>query len=117
MTEKNKMILRKGYYLVAIVSVLTFLGGMLLTDVESLSFLLNNHSFENIVIGVPFSIWAWLIIVGLLFVKKNGIVITIIIVLAIPHIIAIALLHAYSYNILEILKWYVMILSFGSIII
>lgn len=117
MIEKNNMILRKIYYLVTILSVLIFLGGMLLVDIESLSFLVNNYNFENIIIGVPFSIWAWLIIVGLLFVKKNWIIITILIALAIPHIIAIVVLYAYSYSILDILKWYVMILSFGSIII
>lgn len=115
MNEKNS--LRKAYYFVAISSILMFLGGMLLVDIESLSFLVNNHNFENVIIGIPFSIWAWLIIVGLLFVKKNWIIITILIVLAIPHIIAIVVLYAYSYSILDILKWYVMILSFGSIII
>lgn len=115
MNEKNSVILRKVYYFVAISSVLMFLGGMLLADIESLSFLINNN-FDIIVIGIPFSIWAWLIIVGLLFVKKNWIIITILIALAIPHIIVIMVLYAYSYSILDILRWYVMILSFGSII-
>lgn len=115
MNEKNSVILRKVYYFVAISSVLIFLGGMLLADIESLLFLINNN-FDIVVIGIPFSIWAWLIIVGLLFVKKNWIIITILIALAIPHIIVIMVLYAYSYSILDILRWYVMILSFGSII-
>lgn len=115
MNEKNSVILRKVYYFVVISSVLMFLGGMLLSDIESLSFLINNN-FDIVVIGIPFSIWAWLIIVGLLFVKKNWIIITILIALAIPHIIVIMVLYAYSYSILDILRWYVMILSFGSII-
>lgn len=115
MNEKNSVILRKVYYFVVISSVLMFLGGMLLSDIESLSFLINNN-FNIVVIGIPFSIWAWLIIVGLLFVKKNWIIITILIALAIPHIIVIMVLYAYSYSILDILRWYVMILSFGSII-
>lgn len=114
---KNNMILRKVYYCIVVLSFLIFLGGMLLVGVESLSFLVNNHNVENIIIGVPFSIWAWLIIVGLLFIKKNWIIITLLITLAIPHVISIAILYAYSYSVVDILKWYVMILSFGSIII
>ncbi|WP_106460023.1 hypothetical protein [Anaerococcus sp. Marseille-P3915] len=116
MIKKDNTILRKGYYSVAIISVVIFLVGMLLVGVGDFPFF-TYHNIEYVIIGVPFSIWAWLIIVGLLFVKKNWIVIAIIIASAIPHIIAIALLYAFSYSILEILKWYVMILSFGSIVL
>lgn len=117
MIKKNNMILRKVYYVVTVLSVLILLGGIFSQGIESLSFLAEISNFDYLTIGIPFGIWAWLIIVGLLFIKKNRVVIAILIALSIPNIIAIALLYAYSYSISEILKWYVMILSFGSIII
>ena len=60
---------------------------------------------------------AWIVVFGLLFVRKNFLVITICILLSIPHIIFIAVMIGYSNSAVEILKRYVMIFSFGSIVL
>lgn len=112
----------KVFYGITIASVLMFVIGMVVTllyqpsDSDSAGLLSSNY-FDFLTLFVPFSLWAWLIIFGILFVKKNWLVISICIVLAIPHIIIIAVLIGYSYSFLEILKWYVMILSFGGIVL
>ncbi|MEG0291823.1 MAG: hypothetical protein RR495_04160 [Anaerovoracaceae bacterium] len=124
MSSKMKISIdtKKLFYLTTIVSVLLFIIGNVITVMYNP---LNNgvfgglsrNYFDMLTMFVPFSMWAWLIIFGTLFVKKNWVVVAICVALAIPHIILIVVLHAYSYNILEILKWYVMILSFGTIIL
>lgn len=111
---------KKLFYLTTIVSVLVFIIGNIITIAcnplnDSKFDVLSGNYFDILTLFVPFSIWAWLIIFGTLFVKKNWVVVTICFALAIPHIISIVVLYAYSYSPLEILKWYVMILSFGSI--
>lgn len=53
-----------------------------------------------------FCLWAWLIINNI-FIPKNWIVISIIIALAIPHMIVIAVSIGYSYGLVRILKMYV----------
>lgn len=111
---------RKLFYLVTILSVLIFIIGNIITITNNALNIgifnaLSRDYFDILTMFIPFSIWAWLIILGTLFVKKNWIVIITCIVLAIPHIVVIVVMHAYSYSVLDILKWYVMILSFGSI--
>lgn len=124
MSSKTKKIINinKLFYLTTVVSVLIFIIGNIITLIYNqsdnwVSGILSRDYFDILTLFIPFSIWAWLIIFGTLFVRKNWLVVTICIVLAIPHVILIVVLYAYSYSILEILKWYVMILSFGSIVL
>jgi len=124
MSSKTKKIINinKLFYLTTVVSVLIFIIGNIITLIynqsdNGVSGILSRDYFDILTLFIPFSIWAWLIIFGTLFVRKNWLVVTICIVLAIPHVILIVVLYAYSYSILEILKWYVMILSFGSIVL
>ncbi len=122
-SKTKKMInINKLFYLTTVVSVLIFIIGNIITLIynqsdNGVSGILSRDYFDILTLFIPFSIWAWLIIFGTLFVRKNWLVVTICIVLAIPHVILIVVLYAYSYSILEILKWYVMILSFGSIVL
>lgn len=124
MSSKTKKIINinKLFYLTTVVSVLIFIIGNIITLIynqsdNGVSGILSRDYFDILTLFIPFSIWAWLIIFGTLFVRKNWLVVTICIVLAIPHVVLIVVLYAYSYSILEILKWYVMILSFGSIVL
>ena len=124
MSSKTKKIINinKLFYLTTVVSVLIFIIGNIITLIynqsdNGVSGILSRDYFDILTLFIPFSIWAWLIIFGTLFVRKNWLVVTICIVLAIPHVILIVVLYAYSYSILEILKWYVMFLSFGSIVL
>ena len=124
MSSKTKKIINinKLFYLTTVVSVLIFIIGNIITLIynqsdNGVSGILSRDYFDILTLFIPFSIWAWLIIFGTLFVRKNWLVVTICIVLAIPHVILIVVLYAYSYSILKILKWSVMILSFGSIVL
>lgn len=111
---------KKIFYIGTIISVLIFTIGIIITMFHNpsensvINFFESNY-FAEITMFIPFSIWAWLVILAILFVKKNWVVVTLCILLAIPHIIFIIVLCAFSYSPLEILRWYVMILSFGII--
>ena len=107
---------KKIFYGITIFSVLVFVIGIIVTVTNNplnggVANVLNNEFFNHITMFVPFSMWAWLIIFAIFFVKKNWVVVTTCIVLAIPHLILIAVLVIDSHSLLEILKWYVMILS------
>ena len=110
---------KKIFYLLTMVSVLLFLIGLLVIQTDYYSYINqgSRDSLDIITFMIPFAIWAWLIIIGMFFVKKNWLVNTILIALAIPHLILIAVVYAHSTSVLEVLSWYVMILSFGLIII
>ena len=119
---KNRIDAKKIFYGITIFSVLVFVIGNIVTVTQNpynggVSNVLNNEFFVHITMFVPFSMWAWLIIFAIFFVKKNWVVVTTCIVLAIPHLILIAVLVIDSHSLLEILKWYVMILSFGSVVL
>lgn len=119
--EKKELDSRKIFYIVTAVSVLIFAVGVIITAVNGkldgsvfnkrLDFLADMTFF------IPFCLWAWLVVVGLLFVRKNFLVVTICILLSIPHIIFIAVMIGYSNSLIEILKRYVMIFSFGSLML
>lgn len=119
---KKSMDAKKIFYGITIFSVLVFIIGNIITATQNpfnggVANVLNNEFFDHITMFVPFSIWAWLIIFAIFFVKKNWVVVTTCIVLAIPHLILIAVLVIDSHSLSEILKWYVMILSFGSVVL
>ena len=119
--EKKEMDSRKIFYIFTAISLLIFAVGVIITAVNGrldgsvfnkrLDFLADMTFF------IPFCLWAWLVLFGLLFVKKNFLVVTICILLAIPHIIFIAVMVGYSNSMMEILKRYVMIFSFGSLML
>ena len=119
--EKKEMDSRKMFYIFTAISLLIFTVGVIITAVNGrldgsvfnkrLDFLADMTFF------IPFCLWAWLVLFGLLFVKKNFLVVTICILLAIPHIIFIAVMVGYSNSMMEILKRYVMIFSFGSLML
>ena len=113
---------KKIFYGITIFSVLLFVVGIIITVTNNplnggVANVLNNEFFNHITMFVPFSMWAWLIIFAIFFVKKNWVVVTTCIILTIPHLILIAVLVIDSHSLVEILKWYVMILSFGSIVL
>lgn len=119
--EKKEMDSRKMFYIFTAISLLIFTVGVIITAVNGrldgsvfnkrLDFLADMTFF------IPFCLWAWLVLFGLLFVKKNFLVVTICILLAIPHIIFIAVMVGYSNSMMEILKRYVMIFSFGNLML
>ena len=119
--EKKEMDSRKIFYIFTAISLLIFAVGVIITAVNGrldgsvfnkrLDFLADMTFF------IPFCLWAWLVLFGLLFVRKNFLVVTICILLAIPHIIFIAVMVGYSNSMMEILKRYVMIFSFGSLML
>lgn len=119
--EKKEMDSRKIFYIFTAISLLIFAVGVIITAVNGrldgsvfnkrLDFLADMTFF------IPFCLWAWLVLFGLLFVRKNFLVISICILLAIPHIIFIAVMVGYSNSMMEILKRYVMIFSFGSLML
>ena len=119
--EKKEMDSRKMFYIFTAISLLIFAVGVIITAVNGrldgsvfnkrLDFLADMTFF------IPFCLWAWLVLFGLLFVRKNFLVISICILLAIPHIIFIAVMVGYSNSMMEILKRYVMIFSFGSLML
>lgn len=119
---KNSIDSKKIFYGITIFSVLVFVIGIIVTVTQNplnggVANALNNELIDHITMFVPFSMWAWLIIFAIFFVKKNWVVVTTCIVLAIPHLILIAVLVIDSHSLSEILKWYVMILSFGSVVL
>ena len=119
---ENSIDSKKIFYGITIFSVLVFIIGNIITMTKNpfnggIANALSNEFFDHITMFVPFSIWAWLIIFAIFFVKKNWVVVTTCIVLAIPHLILIAVLVIDSHSLSEILKWYVMILSFGGVVL
>ena len=119
--EKKEMDSRKMFYIFTAISLLIFAVGVIITAVNGrLDGSVFNKRLDflaDITFFIPFCLWAWLVLFGLLFVRKNFLVITICILLAIPHIIFIAVMVGYSNSMMEILKRYVMIFSFGSLML
>ena len=67
---------KKIFYIGTIISVLIFTIGIIITIVHNpcensvINFFKSNY-FDEITMFIPFSIWAWLIIFAILFVKKK----------------------------------------------
>ncbi len=119
--EKKELNSRKIFYIVTSVSLLIFAVGVIITaangKIDGSVFNKRLDFLADMTFFIPFCLWAWIVVFGLLFVRKNFLVITICILLAIPHIIFIAVMIGYSNSAVEILKRYVMIFSFGSIVL
>ncbi|WP_055078222.1 hypothetical protein [Lagierella massiliensis] len=119
--EKKELDSRKIFYIVTAVSMLIFAVGVIITAksgrLDGSVFNKRLDFLADMTFFIPFCLWAWIVVFGLLFVRKNFLVITICILLAIPHIIFIAVMIGYSNSAVEILKRYVMIFSFGSLML
>lgn len=119
--EKKELDSRKIFYIVTAVSLLIFAVGVIITaangKIDGSVFNKRLDFLADMTFFIPFCLWAWIVVFGLLFVRKNFLVITICILLSIPHIIFIAVMIGYSNSAVEILKRYVMIFSFGSIVL
>lgn len=119
--EKKELDSRKIFYIVTAVSLLIFAVGVIITaangKIDGSVFNKRLDFLADMTFFIPFCLWAWIVVFGLLFVRKNFLVITICILLAVPHIIFIAVMIGYSNSAVEILKRYVMIFSFGSIVL
>ena len=119
--EKKELDSRKIFYIVTAVSLLIFAVGVIITaangKIDGSVFNKRLDFLADMTFFIPFCLWAWIVVFGLLFVRKNFLVITICILLAIPHIIFIAVMIGYSNSAVEILKRYVMIFSFGSLML
>lgn len=119
--DKKELDSRKVFYIVTAVSLLIFLVGVIIAAtngrLDGSVFNKRLDFLADMTFFIPFCLWAWLVLFGLLFVRKNFLVMTICILLAIPHIIFIAVMIGYSNSALEILKRYVMIFTFGSLML
>ena len=113
---------RKVFYFLLILSLLMLLIGVILpgkiVDSGIFSITLGDYKFDlraRLLTGA-FGLWAWIIIYGF-FIKKKPLEWVIIIVLFIPHLILILVMKEYSHGIGFMLRMYLGILSFWSIVI
>ena len=113
---------RKVFYFLLILSLLMLLIGVILPDkiVDSgiFSITLGDYKFDlrSRLLTGTFGLWAWIIIYGF-FIKKKPLEWVIMIVLFIPHLILILVMKEYSHGIGFMLRMYLGILSFWSIVI
>ena len=113
---------RKVFYFLLILSLLMLLIGVILpgkiVDSGIFSITLGDYKFDlraRLLTGA-FGLWAWIIIYGF-FIKKKPLEWVIMIVLFIPHLILILVMKEYSHGIGFMLRMYLVILSFWSIVI
>ena len=113
---------RKVFYFLLILSLLMLLIGVILpgkiVDSGIFSITLGDYKFDlraRLLTGA-FGLWAWIIIYGF-FIKKKPLEWVIMIVLFIPHLILILVMKEYSHGIGLMLRMYLGILSFWSIVI
>ena len=121
--SKNfRMTKRKVFYFLLILSLIMLLIGVILpgkiVDSGIFSITLGDYKFDltaRLLTGA-FGLWAWIIIYGF-FIKKKPLEWVIMIVLFIPHLILILVMKEYSHGIGFMLRMYLGILSFWSIVI
>lgn len=113
---------RKVFYFMLILSLLMLLIGVILpgriVDSGIFSITLGDYKFDlraRLLTGA-FGLWAWIIIYGF-FIKKKPLEWVIMIVLFIPHLILILVMKEYSHGVGFMLRMYLGILSFWSIVI
>lgn len=113
---------RKVFYFLLILSLLMLLIGVIIpgkiVDSGIFSITLGDYKFDlraRLLTGA-FGLWAWIIIYGF-FIKKKPLEWVIMIVLFIPHLILILVMKEYSHSIGFMLRMYLGILSFWSIVI
>ena len=113
---------RKVFYFLLILSLIMLLIGVILpgkiVDSGIFSITLGDYKFDlraRLLTGA-FGLWAWIIIYGF-FIKKKPLEWVIMIILFIPHLILILVMKEYSHGIGFMLRMYLGILSFWSIVI
>ena len=113
---------RKVFYFLLILSLIMLLIGVILpgkiVDSGIFSITLGDYKFDlraRLLTGA-FGLWAWIIIYGF-FIKKKPLEWVIMIVLFIPHLILILVMKEYSHGVGFMLRMYLGILSFWSIVI
>ena len=113
---------RKVFYFLLILSLIMLLIGVILpgkiVDSGIFSITLGDYKFDlraRLLTGA-FGLWAWIIIYGF-FIKKKPLEWVTMIVLFIPHLILILVMKEYSHGIGFMLRMYLGILSFWSIVI
>ena len=113
---------RKVFYFLLILSLIMLLIGVIIpgkiVDSGIFSITLGDYKFDlraRLLTGA-FGLWAWIIIYGF-FIKKKPLEWVIMIVLFIPHLILILVMKEYSHGIGFMLRMYLGILSFWSIVI
>ena len=113
---------RKVFYFLLILSLLMLFIGVILpgkiVDSGIFSITLGDYKFDlraRLLTG-GFGLWAWIIIYGF-FIKKKPLEWVIMIVLFIPHLILILVMKEYSHGIGFMLRMYLGILSFWSMVI
>ena len=113
---------RKVFYFLLILSLIMLLIGVILpgkiVDSGIFSITLGDYKFDlraRLLTGA-FGLWAWIIIYGF-FIKKKPLEWVIMIVLFIPHLILVLVMKEYSHGIGFMLRMYLGILSFWSIVI
>ena len=113
---------RKVFYFLLILSLLMLLIGVILpgriVDSGIFSITLGDYKFDlraRLLTGA-FGLWACIIIYGF-FIKKKPLEWVIMIVLFIPHLILILVMKEYSHGVGFMLRMYLGILSFWSIVI
>ena len=121
--SKNfRMTKRKVFYFLLILSLLMLFIGVILpgkiVDSGIFSITLGDYKFDlraRLLTGA-FGLWAWIIIYGF-FIKKKPLEWVIMIILFIPHLVLILVMKEYSHGIGFMLRMYLGILSFWSIVI
>ena len=121
--SKNFRITKRNvFYFLLILSLLMLLIGVIIpgkiVDSGIFSITLGDYKFDlraRLLTGA-FGLWAWIIIYGF-FIKKKPLEWVIMIVLFIPHLILILVMKEYSHGIGFMLRMYLGILSFWSIVI
>ena len=114
---KKRINAKKVFYVAILFALMLFIIGWVAMSFDSVDDAIQSalgFDFLGIImILIPFSMSAWIIILGTIFVKKDPLVVLMLLLLAIPHVIVIAVSYGLSYTILDILKVYSLILSFG----
>lgn len=106
------------FYSITLLSIILFVIGLTMNNSLSQSMgafigLRNKYfEFSDYLIIITFCTWAWLVVLGLIFVPKNWIAILTCLTLLAPHIIIIIITYANSESFMDILKLYLAVFSF-----
>ncbi len=120
MDKKRK--LRKYFYIISLIVVVSAILNFILMDYNIYLDSINLFKIKNtqitlgyFIMSIAFSVSAWLLILGIIFVPKNWKVWVICFVFLILHAIFIIISIGYGDGFFEILRKYIWILSFGLI--
>ncbi len=103
--------LEKIFYIITIISVLVFAMGLLMSTFTSYN--ITELDVIDFMVIIPFCTWAWLIIFGLVLFHKDWKICLICGILFLPHLLLLIVDYQYSYSIMDVLKQYLLIFTFG----